>query len=68
MATASNDISRLRDVFESVTGQSAFTETQRVDVPVRIENLDEGQAVSAYLQTTIRADGLDDAIAEPDEF
>jgi hypothetical protein len=41
---------------------------QTIDVPVRFENLDEEQTISTYLDDTIRTDGLDNPIEEPDDF
>ena len=53
-------------LFEQITGQSTLTERQNEGAPVRFPDRDDPD-VSAYVAASIRADGLDDAIADPDE-
>lgn len=61
MAAAPNHFGEL---FVSITGHSTLTEPQHVEE----HHLDTGQLtdVSTYLHDTLRANGLDDAIADPD--
>jgi hypothetical protein len=56
---------RFVDLFERVTGQSSVTEHQQADVGR--DGSEAGQSVSDYLRTAT-ADGLDDAIADPDPY
>jgi hypothetical protein len=51
-------------LFVSLTGQSSVTEPQRESVH-RVADRDE-QAIGDYLRAAALADGLDDALAEPD--
>lgn len=54
------------DLFVAITGESTITEPQRVDVPVRLDERPRDEAVSRYVDAAVRADGLEDALSDPD--
>jgi len=53
---------RLASLFVDVTGQSWVTERQRDDVPVRVDERGD----DAYVADSAGADGLEDAIGDPE--
>lgn len=57
----------LAALFVSVTGEETLTERQHCEYPVRVATRDGDGDVSGYVSAAMRADGLDDAIAPPDE-
>lgn len=56
----------LGSLFVRVTGQSTVTDRQRDDYPIRFTEHEEGRDITAYLYGMTVADGLDEAIPEPE--
>lgn len=54
-------------VFVEITGRSTVVDRQDRDIPHRVDEEVETPVVS-HIDTSIRANGLDDAINEPKNF
>lgn len=68
MANSEADSSRFAEIFLEITDQSTITDSQQIEVPVRVDNLIEEQNIAAYLDEIPRADGLEDVITEPESI
>lgn len=56
----------LGELFVAVTGQSTIEEHQERAYPVRLATRRDDHRVSEVITDAARADGLDDALEEPD--
>jgi hypothetical protein len=64
MPESSDRATRLASLFVDVTGQSSVTERQRDDVAVRVD--ERPPDVARYVADSAGADGLQDAIGDPE--
>lgn len=55
----------LGELFERITGQSTVQEKQQVDVSVRLSETSEDSDVSTFVDASVKATGLDEAIDAP---
>lgn len=68
MADHSNQSTHFATLFETVTGQSTFTEQQQIDIPVRYAERGEEVAISDYVDATATAQGFEDVIEKPETY
>lgn len=66
MSERSNRATHFATLFESITGQTTITERQRSDILVRLDENGAESTVADYIDTAATADGLEDAIDEPE--
>jgi|GEM_PF-1405382 len=65
MAQSTDRTSDLASLFVAITGRSTVTERQQFTTSSRLDDVAASE-LRAYVGETTRANGLDDAIAEPD--
>lgn len=68
MTNRSERTAHFATLFETITGQSTFTDEQQIEVPVRYDEHGEEVDVSDYLDTTVTARGFEDVIDGPETY
>lgn len=68
MGDRPEQVRQLATLFESVTGQSAVTERQQIEVPVRYEERGARGDTPDSVETAVTAHGFEDVIDQPQTY
>ena len=68
MGEPSDGVGYFGSLFVEITGRSSLTERQRVAPPVDGDGSDDALPITEYVASVATANGLDDAIEEPEGY